>query len=205
MTWEIYLAFILATALLAIIPGPVVTLLVATGVRHGSRSALITLTGSSSALIIQVTVVALGMTSLLTFLGAWFEWLKWAGVAYFIWLGLQQFLNASETDSGKQDLLTGHNLYGRGLFIGLTNPKTLLFYAAFFPQFLVASEPAGPQLALLCPTFVLVGSVIDGAYALTAGHARSFLESDKAALWRNRFSGSLLIAAGIGLAFTRRT
>jgi predicted DCC family thiol-disulfide oxidoreductase YuxK len=91
MDLDLYLAFLLATAVLILIPGPNVTLLVANSLAHGPRRALITLAGTSSAIALQLVVVALGMTSLILVLAGWFEWLRWAGVAYLIWLGIQQW------------------------------------------------------------------------------------------------------------------
>lgn len=85
-----------------------------------------------------------------------------------------------------------------------TNPKTLLFYAAFFPQFVDPGAPLGPQLALLCTTFLAVATVLDGTYAVLAGRLRTWLRGRDRARLRNRLTGSFLIAAGLGLALARR-
>lgn len=205
MTLDLYLAFVAATAVLILIPGPNVTLLVATSLAHGPRRALVTLAGTSSAIALQLGVVALGMTTLILALAAWFEWLRWIGVGYLVYLGIQQWraapvaledVDARETPVGR--------LFWRGVLVSATNPKTLLFYAAFFPQFVAPASPPSPQLALLCATFLVIATVLDGAYALLAGQLRPWLRDRRRARLRNRLTGSCLIAAGLGLALARR-
>jgi len=201
---ELYLGFILATAILVAIPGPVVTLLVATAIRDGKGAALATVGGSSTALVLHVLAVGLGLTSLLVFIGEWFTWLKWIGALYLIWLGLQAWKHSY--DSAKPPALApkNRNHLARGFLVGVTNPKTLLFYAAFFPQFIDPSLPLTQQLLWLCPTFVIVAASIDTLYALSASRAGEFLSSPRAQTISDRISGTLLILAGAGLAATRR-
>ena len=95
-------------------------------------------------------------------------------------------------------------MFWQGVLVSATNPKTLLFYAAFFPQFLDPSRPPGPQLLLLCATFLIVATVLDGAYAIFAGQLRPWLRDRRRARLRNRLTGSCLIAAALGLALARR-
>jgi threonine/homoserine/homoserine lactone efflux protein len=204
MTRDLYLAFLLATTVLVLIPGPNVTLLVATSLGHGPRRALITLAGTSSAIALQLTIVALGMTSLILVLAGWFEWLRWAGVAYLVYLGIRQWRAAPVApDDLEGGAARPRALFWRGALVSATNPKTLLFYGAFFPQFVAAGSAPGPQLALLCTTFLLVATVLDGAYALLAGRLRPWLRDRRRARLRNRLAGSCLIAAGLGLALAR--
>jgi homoserine/homoserine lactone efflux protein len=89
MNLELYIAFVVATAMLILIPGPLVSLVVAHSLAHGSRRALITVAGSSTAISLQLIALALGMTSILLVLSQWFEVLRWAGVAYLVYLGVQ--------------------------------------------------------------------------------------------------------------------
>jgi len=86
--------------------------------------------------------------------------------------------------------------------VSLTNPKTLLFYGAFLPQFIIANDRIEAQIALLSATFLVIAIVLDGVWALAASGARSFLATR--GRFRNRLSGGLLIGAGIGLALARR-
>ncbi len=91
MPLDLYLAFVLASAVLILIPGPNVTLLVANSLAYGARRALATLAGTSSAIALQLVITVLGMTSLMLVLATWFEWLRWAGVLYLVYLGVQQW------------------------------------------------------------------------------------------------------------------
>jgi threonine/homoserine/homoserine lactone efflux protein len=190
---------------LILIPGPNVTLLVANSLAHGPRRALVTLAGTSSAIALQLVVVALGMTSLILALATWFEWLRWAGVAYLIWLGIQQWRAAPlALDDIEGRAVRPGTLFWQGILVSATNPKTLLFYAAFFPQFIDPASPPGAQLALLCATFLALATALDGAYALLAGRLRPWLRTHRRARLRNRLTGACLIAAALGLALARR-
>jgi threonine/homoserine/homoserine lactone efflux protein len=205
MNLDLYLAFLVATTVLILIPGPNVTLLVANSLAHGPRRALITLAGTSTAIALQLLVVALGMSSLILVLAQWFEWLRWAGVAYLIYLGIKQWRAAPVAlDDVESFTVRSNTLFWQGVLVSATNPKTLFFYAAFFPQFIDAASPPGPQLALLCITFLVVATVLDGTYAVLAGQLRPWLRDRRRARLRNRLTGTFLIAAALGLALARR-
>ena len=207
MTFELYAAFVLTSTILILIPGPNVTLLVANSLAHGFRRALATLAGTSAAIAAQLVVVALGMTSLMLVLADWFEWLRWAGVAYLVLLGVQHWRarvgNSGDESSGGPAVST-RRLFWQGFAVSATNPKTLLFYAAFFPQFIEPGAALAPQLALRCDTFLGLATVLVGTYAALAGRLRGVLADGRRARIRNRVTGTLLIGAGLGLALARR-
>ncbi len=206
MNWELYLAFCLATGILIIIPGPAVSMIVANSLSHGVRAALITVAGSSCALSLQLTVVAFGMTSIMVFLAESFEVLRWIGVAYLLYLGIKSWRARAMTLEELETLyVPPRKLFFQGLFVNSTNPKTLFFNAAFFPQFLDPSLPIAPQLVLLCSSFLIIATVLDSGYAVLAGRLRHTLRSKRAALIRNRVTGTLLAGAGIGLALARKS
>ena len=205
MPLELYLAFVLASTVLILVPGPNVTLLVATSLSYGARRALATLAGTSTAIALPLLVTALGMTSLIALLASGFEWLRWAGVAYLVWLGIRQWRAAPVAlEDVEPQAVLARALFWRGFLVSATNPKTWLFYAAFFPQFVDPAHPAGPQVALLAATFLALATVLDGGYALLAGRLRGFFRGQRRARLRNRVTGSLLIGAGLGLALARR-
>jgi threonine/homoserine/homoserine lactone efflux protein len=202
---ELYLAFVLATAVLIAIPGPNVTLIVAHAVAHGARTAFATVFGTQCAQAVQLGFVALGMTTLIVTFASVFEWLRWIGVAYLIWLGLQRWRAAApkaEPESGLPAAPRG--LFWQGFAVGLTNPKTWLFYAAFFPQFVNPEAPIGPQLAVLSVTYLTIATLLDGSYALLAGRVRGWLGRGSRRRATDRVAGSLLIGAGVWLALARR-
>lgn len=200
---HLYLAFILAVTVLMLIPGPNVALIVANSVSYGPRWGLLTVAGTSTAMIVQLGMTALGMTELLGALGAWFEWIRWIGVAYLIYLGVRQWRAPPVALAGiAPERKAARAMFTRALLVSLTNPKTLFFYGAFFPQFVIAGRDVAVQIAILSATFLLLAVLIDGGWALAAGRARRILETN--GRFRNRVSGCLLIGAGLGLAFARR-
>lgn len=206
MNLELYLAFIFATAVLILIPGPVVAVIVANSLAHGGRRALITMVDASTANVVHLTLVALGMTSFMLVLAGWFEWLRWLGVAYLVYLGLRVWL-AKPILSGERtiDAAPRARLFWQGFIISVTNPKTLFFYAAFFPQFVDPARPVEFQITVLCLTFLVIQITVDGTYALLGGRIGGLFISRRGARLRNRLTGSLLIGAGLGLALTRRS
>ncbi len=200
---ELYLAFVAATVLLMLIPGPNVALIVANSVAYGTRYGLLTVAGTSAAMVPQLLVAALGMAALLASLGAWFEWLRWAGVAYLVWLGVQHWrAPAVDLTRTAPEPPVKARIFGRGLLVSLTNPKTLLFYGAFFPQFVSPDAAPGPQVALLSATFLATALAVDSGWALLAGRARPLLA--RRGRLRNRLTGGLLIGVAAGLAMARR-
>ncbi|MBV8393655.1 MAG: LysE family translocator [Alphaproteobacteria bacterium] len=205
---QLYLAFIAASALLILIPGPNVALIVANSVAHGTRFGLMTVAGTASAMVVQLALTVAGATAVLDVLAASFDWLRWAGVAYLMWLGIAAW-RAPVADLGRTtaEPRSLRRIYLRGFLVGLTNPKTLLFYGAFLPQFIVPESASGAdvphQLLLLAATFLVVAVALDGLWAAMAGRLRAFLVAH--ARWRNRVTGGLLMGAGLGLALARRS
>ncbi len=201
---DLYLAFIAATALLMIIPGPNVALIVANSVAHGTRYGLLTVAATSTAVVIHLALTVLGATAVLDVLSASFDWLRWLGVAYLVWLGVATWRAplADLTRTAPQ-ARSARVIYARGFLVGLTNPKTILFYGAFFPQFIAPGPAAGDQLLLLAVTFLAVALLFDSGWAILAGRLRALLSLH--ARLRNRVSGGLLVGAGVGLALARRS
>ena len=204
MPLDLYLAFIAACVVLIAIPGPNVALIVANSVAHGARYGLMTVAGTASAMVLQLALVVLGASALLGMLANLFDWLRWLGVAYLVWLGVRTWRAAATDLAGTQaEPRSMASIFSRGFAVSLTNPKTLLFYAAFLPQFVgMGDGEATYQLLLLAGTFLVVAVLLDGAWALLAGRLRSLLQAR--ARLRNRITGGLLIGAGVGLAFARK-
>ena len=204
MPLDLYLAFVAACVLLIVIPGPNVALIVANSVAHGVRYGLVTVAGTASAMVLQLSLVVVGASTLLGLLASVFDRLRWLGVAYLLWLGLRTWRAASTDLSGvAAEPRSAVAIFGRGFLVSLTNPKTLIFYAAFLPQFITAETAhATGQLVLLSGTFLGIAILLDGVWALLAGRLRSVLRAR--GRLRNRLTGGLLMGAGVGLAFARR-
>jgi threonine/homoserine/homoserine lactone efflux protein len=203
MPIELYLAFIAAVVILMAIPGPNVALIVANSVAHGTRFGLLTVAATSSA-VVHLSLTVIGATAILSVLAASFDWLRWAGVAYLVWLGIAAWrAPVDDLTKTKPQARSGRVIFARGLLVGLTNPKTLLFYGAFFPQFITPGPEAGRQLLLLAVTFLVVAIVCDSGWAILAGRLRALLVAHTRL--RNRLTGGLLVGAGLGLAMARRS
>ena len=200
---QLYLAFVVGTSILLLTPGPNVALIVANSVAYGTRYGLLTMAGTSSAVVIHLALTVLGMTAVLGVLAHVFEWIRWLGVVYLVYLGVAQWRAApADVTQRKLEPRSARATYTRGFLVGLTNPKTLLFYVAFFPQFLVANDRAQSQLVALSATFLVLAICLDGAWAVLGGRAHGVLA--RHVRWRNRLCGGFLIGAGLGLAFARR-
>ena len=152
MSLDLYLGFVLACVVLIVIPGPNVALIVANSVAHGTRFGLLTVAATSCAVIVHLTLTVAGATAVLSFLAASFDWLRWAGVAYLVYLGISAWrAPASDLAQTAAQARSARLVFARGFLVGLTNPKTLLFYGAFFPQFITPGPTAATRRRMLTP------------------------------------------------------
>jgi homoserine/homoserine lactone efflux protein len=198
----VFAAFVASVVILLLIPGPNVALIVANSVAWGARYGLLTVAGTSAAMVVQLGLTALGMTGLLMTLGLWSAALRWIGVAYLLYLGIRQWRAAAVDLTAIQAAPKAPRIiFTRALLISLTNPKTLFFYGAFFPQFVITARPVAPQLVLLCATFLALALLIDSLWALAAARVRVLLGSHGRLC--GRLSGGALIGAGAALALAR--
>src|SRR6516164_1889801 len=150
MSLNVYLAFVAACIALALLPGPIVTLLIANGLRHGTRAALINILGVQAGLVIAIGVVAVGLTSLMATMGYWFDWVRFAGAAYLVWLGIKLIrapVEGLSADEPPPPPRGGFLL--QGFVVALSNPKLLVFFGAFLPQFMDMSKDHISQVAVL--------------------------------------------------------
>ena len=203
MSLQVYLAFVATCIALALLPGPIVTLLIANGLRHGTRTALINIAGVQVGLAIVIGIVAIGLTTLMATLGYWFDWVRLAGAAYLVWLGIKLVrspVEGVEADAPPPPPRGGFFL--QGLLVSLSNPKVLVFFGAFIPQFMDMSQDHASQVTLLGVTFMVIAASTDALYALLAGRARSFFSARRTRLL-SRISGGFMIGGGIWLALTR--
>ena len=196
-----YLAFVAAPMVLVIIPGPNVAFIVGTSLSRGVRHGMAAVAGTSSAMLVQLAAVFLGVAMVLASAGRVFGVLRWAGVAYLLFLGWRAFWTGPEPGTVSSGARSAQPAFLRGFAVSLTNPKTLLFYGAFLPQFLDPGRGAAPQLLLLSVTFLVIAATFDCGWALLAGQLRGVL-SLRPRL-RNRLAGASLIGAAAGLAVMR--
>lgn len=195
------LALMAATALLVAIPGPNVALIVANTLAHGGRAGARTVFGTTLGVGLQLTVVVLGLATLLEVASGLFLWLKWLGVLYLIWLGIAALRHGSGSDlTLAADPRLQRKLMWQGLMLALINPKTLIFNAAFLPQF-VSPGAGTAALATAAALYLAVIFAGDLLWVLTARSARPYV--GRVSRLRHKLTGVLFIGAGVGLALAR--
>jgi threonine/homoserine/homoserine lactone efflux protein len=203
MSMQAYLAFVAACIALALLPGPIVTLVIANGLRHGTRAALTNVAGAQAGLAIVIGIVAIGLTSLMATMGYWFDWVRFAGAAYLVWLGIKLIWTPVEgVDVDAPPPPPRGGFFLQGFLVLLSNPKVLVFFGAFIPQFMDMSQPHFPQVALLGATFMVTAVMTDALYAIAAGRARKYFSARRTRMM-SRISGGFMIGGGIWLALTR--
>ena len=200
MNWDLFAAFLIITAVLIIAPGPIVTLVIATGASQGIRAALITVAGTSAGNAVLLAAIALGLGWVLQNAAALFEILRWAGAAYLIWLGIQAWRHAG---TAKPSLVSGGVNFSRGFTVAVSNPKTIGFFTAFLPQFIDPYLPVVPQLAVMCLVSALLAAFSDALWAVASGLSRAWLMKPVRAKLLGRMSGAVLIGGGIWLSLAR--
>lgn len=205
MELHVYLAFLVATSIMIALPGPSVILTVAHSISFGWKSGIATVAGATVGIAVQLIIAAIGLTSLLNIVAGAFEWLRWAGAVYLVYLGVKQWRSASEPMEITTSEVSRKNLFVQGVVITILNPKSLVFIAAFLPQFIDITRPLGVQFLLIVPTFLFITFTVTSVWALVAGSAREFLRSPRAIKTVSRTSGGLMVLAGMGLAAARRS
>jgi threonine/homoserine/homoserine lactone efflux protein len=202
MTLEVYLAYLIACAVVAIVPGPTVTLVVANSLTHGTRAGLLNVAGTQLALALMIGILVVGLASVIETMGWWFDWLRLAGAAYLAWLGWRLLRAPGALETPGRTPAPRGGFFLQGFLVMLSNPKVLLFFGAFIPQFVDPRADHALQVALLGLTAMAVAMVSDGAYAVLSGRAGTLLA--RRHLRRlSRASGLCLIGGGVWLALAR--
>ncbi len=197
-----WITFVLASAAIVIVPGPTVTVIVANAIRHGARAGLLNVAGTQAGLVVMIAVLAMGLSAIVENMGLAFNILRIVGAAYLIWLGIR--LWRSGGNLGKVETRApGGSFFWQGFIVIWSNPKALLFFGAFIPQFVNPSGNMAMQTIVFGATFMAVATLLDGAYALLAGRTGALL-SRRNIRFVERISGSCLIGGGLWLALARR-
>jgi threonine/homoserine/homoserine lactone efflux protein len=202
MPLENFIAYVVACLVLVLIPGPSVTLLVANSLTHGARAGLTTVAGSQIGIFIALVAVGIGLTSFMEAMGHWFEWLRFVGAAYLIWLGIKMLRAPALLDPTTTAVAPRGGFALQGFLVAISNPKTLAFFGAFLPQFLDPAADQPTQIAIMGVTFLVIAGLSDGGYALLAGRARTMLTARRARLM-TRLGGAFIVGGGLWLALAR--
>jgi threonine/homoserine/homoserine lactone efflux protein len=171
-THQTLIAFAVVSAGLMLVPGPSNFFLLAQGIGHGRRAALAAAAGIETASLLRVLLAATGLSALLATSAVAFDVVRWTGVGYLVLLGVQAWRAKPPTPSGTP--VAGPA--GRGLIVGLANPKMLVFYLAFLPQFVHPDRGSeAGQILVLGAVFWIIGAVWDLAFACASGAIGSWL------------------------------
>jgi homoserine/homoserine lactone efflux protein len=200
MSVELYLAYVLACAVITIVPGRTVTLIVANSLRYGTQAGLLNVVGTRLGLGAMLAILVVGLASIIATMGWWFDWLRLAGAAYLVWLGWK-LLRSSGDELGAVPTRRGGFVL-QGFLVLMGNPKALLWFGAFIPQFLDPQGNYVGQVVLLGLTAMVVAALSDGAYAVATGRAGALLSRNRVRAV-SRLGGLCLIGGGAWLALTR--
>lgn len=203
MQIETLIRFLIATAVVTVIPGPNILLITHDSIRYGVRKGLRTVAGVSVGMI-PLFLLSLAGVSTLLIKRAWlFDTVRFAGIVYLIYLGITILVSGfKEQDRKMPESGPENRFFLKGVLICVTNPKGILFSGAFFPQFLDKTSPLIFQGLILCSGCLAVATAIGAGYAIFAGTADSLFQSEKFRKYSSRLSGLVLILFGIGLLFT---
>ena len=201
MTVELWLSFVVASALLAASPGPVVTLLVTTGLNRGRGAALAMIPGIFLGELIAMCLSLAGAGAILLASAALFMIVKWLGAAYLIYLGARMWREAGRLEAIPPAVVARRSLATKAFLVSVLNPKGILFFVAFMPQFVEPKQPLVPQLVLLGATFLALGVLNDTLYALLSSTGRKLFGLRVRRLIHRLGAGGLigsgLLAAGL--------
>ena len=202
MSLELYLAYLLACIVITIVPGPTVTLIVANSLTYGARAGLLNVAGTQLGLGLMLIVLLVGLASIIATMGIWFDWLRLAGAAYLIWLGWKLLRSSGSIEQPGEVTAPRGGFFLQGFLVLMGNPKALLWFGAFIPQFVDPKGDYVGQVILLGLTAMAVAALSDGAYAVLTGRAGTWLSKKRIKLVA-RLSGAFLVGGGIWLALTR--
>lgn len=204
MTFEWWFAYLLTSIILSLSPGSGAINTMTTAISYGYRGASASIAGLQTGLAIHIVLVGVGLGTLFSRSVIAFEVLKWAGAAYLIWLGIQQWRAAGAIDLNTMaNTQTRSRLLKRAVFVNLTNPKSIVFLAALFPQFIMPQEPQVMQYVVLGITTIVVDIIVMIGYATLATRIAGWIKGPKQMKALNKVFGSLFMLIGALLASAR--
>jgi homoserine/homoserine lactone efflux protein len=206
MTFSTWALFAITEGALCFVPGPAVLLVVAQGLAQGGRASIWANLGILTGNTIYFALSAAGLGAVLLASYDVFFAIKWIGAAYLVWLGVTAFFGKSSTlsVSAVREWPSPLRMLMNGVVLQLANPKAILFFTALLPQFIDPAEPLLLQFFILAVTSVVLEFFVLLGYGMLAGRAAVAAQRPELTRWINRVSGSLLVAAGVGMAALRR-
>jgi threonine/homoserine/homoserine lactone efflux protein len=190
---------------LCLTPGPAVLFVLSSALRAGGRKSIASNIGILAANTLYFLISATSVGAVLVASYRLFFAVKWIGAAYLIWIGLRSIFGKAgvvNAHEGKETRVS--RLFSGGFMTQVSNPKAIVFFTAFLPQFIDPHGAIGPQIAILAATSIVIEFSILTAYGFAAGRATELARQPRYAAWTNRVAGTLLVGAGAGLATLRR-
>lgn len=201
MSLEHWLAFVAVSSVLLAMPGPTVLLVVSYALSHGRKAATATVAGVALGDFCAMTASMLGLGALLATSAALFTLLKWAGAAYLVYLGIKLWrapvAAGTEEQAPQQAVAKPLRIFGHAFLVTALNPKGIVFFVAFLPQFLDLARPLAAQMAIFEVTFLTLAMLNATLYGLLATMARNSIRKPGVQRLVNRAGGSLMIGAGV--------
>ncbi len=213
MTFATWLTFFLAAVLLCFSPGPGALSSMSAGMKYGWRRGMWNCLGMQTSIMLNSTIIALGLGAILMASTTAFEVMKWCGALYLMWLGIQKFREAPAFSSSAFEEIaartkfkdtTTKGIFLQGFLVSQTNPKGLIFLLAVLPQFVDPTKPTAMQYMILTMTLVAIDIVAMGCYTAFAAKVLTMLRDPGHLRWTNRGIGSLFVVAGGALAMFKR-
>ena len=203
----LWISFIGTVLILVITPGPSVLLATANSIKYGAKKTTGTILGDLSANLLQISLALTGLASVVISSGSLFQLIKWFGVGYLIFIGIQKIstkpqLKIKTTLRKEKSFLS---LYVEGFLMSAANPKAIVFFAALFPLFIDPNLDFLPQVLILTITFLVLDGLSLTFYTRYATKLKSYLENKQKVHLQNKIIGSLLILSGLMLATVKRT
>lgn len=207
MSFSVWLTFLMASFLVSISPGAGAINTMNSGINHGVRSTFPTILGLQFGYGIQILIVAIGLGAILASSKPAFLIIKWVGVAYLIWLGIQKWRSCDSLDATRSEDGSHKKQFWKSVFVNLTNPKATVFLVAFFPQFLSKNSVSSYELQLLLMggTLLFVDVIVMFCYAALASQFKKIVTSRPRVKLMNRLFGSFFILAAFFLAAYKKS
>ncbi|MGZ9809298.1 LysE family translocator [Pseudoroseicyclus sp. H15] len=207
MEFHVWLAFASASIALLLIPGPTVLLVLSYAISQGRRVALATVAGVALGDLVAMSASLAGLGALVLASAELFTLLKWVGAAYLVYLGIRLFRSAPEASLGQLEgtpTATPRKVFAHAAAVTALNPKSIVFFIAFVPQFINPGARLAPQFGLLVATFVGLAAINALAYALLADRLRARIARPSVLPVLTRIGGGALVAMGVATAAFRR-
>ena len=201
MDMHVWLAYVVTAVVFSLAPGSGTVNSISNGLSYGTRKSLAAIAGLQIGLTLHIILVGAGIGALVAQSATAFTVIKWVGAAYLVWLGIQKWRDKSGLTTHTQgEALSGTKLMSNAVLINLTNPKSIVFLVALFPQFIDPAKDQLTQLAVLGVTTVVIDSIVMLGYTSLAAQMGRFIRSDKIMSKINKVFGSMFVGCGALLA-----